>query len=1040
MQIKKLFKKGIVMLLVISMMLETASLCFAEGEAAGDDPVSADSPEPVDTATPDDGTGASQDDADAQEPTEQTTAVEDMTLEMYKDILGTYNIDDSVLTYKEYTERFPDTKTDASIRIPAKDYYAEASDMETEVKPNSDYSAVTEEWAQAGLSDSLLTADEGFVSWKFTAEQSGYYYISLTYFPVKGKNADIERAFFLDGTLPYAEMTNIKFSRIWVNETNYDSTAKAWEWSSDNQGNHLKPSQAEAPDWMHSYLYDGNGYISHCLPIYIEAGEHVLTMVSIKEPMLLYDITMDYVGSTISYADYKAQHDAAGATTPSKQIIEVQAEQAVRKSSQMLYPQQDQSSPAISPYSPRYLLNNTIGGNSWRLVGQWIEWDITVPETGYYNLALAVRQNFSKGIYVSRKISIDGVVPFDEFNAYGFQYESNWRQEVLGNKDGAFSIYLEAGEHTLRMEVVLGEFSSIVSDVQLAVTELNSIYREIICVTSTSPDSWKDYQIRQNLPDLQEKCIVVRDLLDDTIKQLRELVGSGSDKETVLITMRDQLNDIIDDPEYVVKVVSSFRTNIRACGTWITQVIEQPLALDAIYLVSDEDELPEMKDSWWQKLLHEIKRLFYSFVIDYNMIGDVSEGGNQTLITLWVGTGRDQANVIKSMLDETFSTKSYTDENGNEYFIGVNVMLVDMGTLLQATLAGSGPDVAIQVGNDVPMNYGLRNAVADLSQFADCEQVISERFRESAMEAFRFTSNGHTAVYGLPETQTFAMMFYRKDILKELGLELPTTWEEMKVVLTQLSQNNMDLGMMPTESNFAMLLYQNGGEYYNEDGSRSALDAEEAVTAFRKFTEFYTDFKMDTVTSVEERFRTGEAPIIITDYTYYNTLQVSAPDIQGLWGMAVVPGEVRVDANGNEYVDNTVASSGTACVIMEASENKLACWEFLKWWTSAETQYLYSSEMESLMGASARVATANIEAFGLIPWPTDIAEVLEAQFEHVRGIRQVPGGYFSWRNVNNAFYAVTTKTDSATPREELMDRVIYINDEIAYKRKEFNLD
>ncbi len=1036
MHIKKLFKKGIVMLLALSMFLETASLCFAEGETAENPTENTESSE---TVVEEDAPSA-QEDTQTSEPSEQKTPVEDMTLEMYKDILGTYNIDENVLTYKEYCERFPETKTDAVITIPAKDYYAEATDMEVSVQENSAYTPVDEDMALTGLDESLLTADDGFVSWKFTAEQSGYYYISLTYFPAQGKNADIERAFFVDGELPYAEMTAIKFSRIWVNDITYNSTNKAWEWSSDNQGNHLKPSQTEAPAWIHSYLYDSNGYISHCLPVYIEEGEHVLTMVSIKEPMLLYGIQMDYVGSTISYEEYKKQHDAAGAQKLSNTRIEIQAEQAVRKSSQMLYPQQDQSSPAISPYSPRYLLNNAIGGNSWRLVGQWIEWDISVPESGYYNLALAVRQNFSKGIYVSRKISIDGVVPFDEFNAYGFQYESNWRQEVLGDENGAFDIYLEAGEHTIRMEVVLGEFSTIVSDVQLAVTQLNAIYREIICITSTTPDSWKDYQIRRNLPELQEQCIEVRDLLDDTIKRLRALVGSGSDKETVLITMRDQLNDIIDDPEYVVKIVSSFRTNIRACGTWITQVIEQPLALDAIYLVSEESQLPEMKDSWWQKLLHEIKRLFYSFIIDYNMIGDVSEGGNQTLITLWVGTGRDQANVIKSMLDETFSTQAYLDENGKEYYIGVNVMLVDMSTLLQATLAGSGPDVAIQVGNDVPMNYGLRNAVADLSQFEDCEEVIANRFRDSAMEAFRFTANGHTAVYGLPETQTFSMMFYRKDILKELGLELPTTWEEMKVVLTQLSQNNMDLGMMPTEANFAMILYQNGGEYYNTDGSQSALDSEEAVTAFRKFTEFYTDYKMDTVTSVEERFRTGEAPIIITDYTYYNTLQVSAPDIQGLWGMAVVPGEVRVDEYGNEYIDNTVASSGSACVIMEAAKNKLACWEFLKWWTSAETQYLYSSEMESLMGASARVATANIQAFSLIPWPTEIAEVLEAQFENVRGIRQVPGGYFSWRNVNNAFYAVTTKTDSATPREELMDRVIYINDEIAYKRKEFGLD
>jgi hypothetical protein len=101
--------------------------------------------------------------------------------------------------------------------------------------------------------------------------------------------------------------------------------------------------------------------------------------------------------------------------------------------------------------------------------------------------------------------------------------------------------------------------------------------------------------------------------------------------------------------------------------------------------------------------------------------------------------------------------------------------------------------------------------------------------------------------------------------------------------------------------------------------------------------------------------------------------------------------------------------------------------------------------MESLMGASARVATANLEALANLSWPIkDYKELIE-QFSQVQGIPQVPGGYYTWRNVNNAFYTVTTdaassgRTYTATPREELMDKVLYINDEIDYKRLEFGL-
>ena len=186
---------------------------------------------------------------------------------------------------------------------------------------------------------------------------------------------------------------------------------------------------------------------------------------------------------------------------------------------------------------------------------------------------------------------------------------------------------------------------------------------------------------------------------------------------------------------------------------------------------------------------------------------------------------------------------------------------------------------------------------------------------------------------------------------------------------------------------------------------------------------------------MEERFRTGECPIILADYTIFNNLQVSAPDIKGLWGMAPVPGKLKEDGS----IDHSSASSGLASMIMEESKDKDSSWEFLKWWTSADTQITYGKEMESLMGSAARVPMANIEAFDSLPWANDIYDALIEQLEQVKGIPQVPGGYFSWRNVNNAFFKVTTDTKAATPREELMEKVIYINDEITYKRREFNL-
>ena len=885
----------------------------------------------------------------------------------------------------------------------------------------------------------MLTSENGYIEFKVDVPEEGMYELQVEYYPVEGKNSEIQRSFFIDGELPYGELSLIEFSRVWSTDVAQESFANGVYdivWNKDNQNNDMKPTSVEIPEWVTASLYDSNGYITTPLCVYLTKGTHTISMNSQREPMLLHKLVLKNSETVKSYEEVRKQWEADGAKATTDVNITIQAENVTKTSSQMLYPKQDQSSPAVYPASAKELLNNTIGGESWSDAGQWMEWEFEVPESGYVNISLFDKQSFMRGIYVSRKITIDGEVPFKEMEDYGFTYDSQWRCDVLSDADGTpYDFYLEKGTHTLRMEVVLGDFSEVISSVQDCVSQLNAIYRKVIRITGVSPDTYRDYQIEASLPGLSAEMTAVRDQLDQAILDLRAASGRTSDKETVLITMRDQLDYLIADEERFVKVVSTYKQNVRACGTWITQVIRQPLQIDRIQVYSPGKTNKIEHNSFWDKLVYEIRRLFYSFIIDYNSLGATdSEESDATTITLWVGTGRDQANVIRSLIDESFTSV---------YGINVNVQLVDMNTLLRAELAGEGPDVAIQVantngiagavlntGNDTPVNYGLRNAVLDLTQFEDFDSV-SGRFYDSALTAFGFDGS----VYALPETQTFPVMFYRKDILAELGMEIPQTWDEVKVTMSVLAKNQMEFGMLPTEQVYAMLLYQNGGEYYNEGGISSALDSDIAVNTFKEYCEYYTDYGLDKTTSVEERFRTGECPIIIADYTTYNNLEVSAPDIAGLWDFTVVPGTVKEDGT----VDHSVGCTGLASMIMADTEEKDACWEFLKWWTSAEVQTLFDREMESLMGSAARVATANQEAFENMPWPVDTYEALSEAFTWVKGIPQVPGGYYSWRNVNNAFYTVTTDTDTASPREELMDKVLYINDEITYKRKEFGL-
>ena len=102
--------------------------------------------------------------------------------------------------------------------------------------------------------------------------------------------------------------------------------------------------------------------------------------------MILHSIYLQNEESLFDYKTVYEQQKKDGVSDTSGQSIEIQAEYATKKSSRMLYPVQDQSSPAITPYSAKELKNNSIGGNSWRLTGQWIEWEFDADADGFYNI------------------------------------------------------------------------------------------------------------------------------------------------------------------------------------------------------------------------------------------------------------------------------------------------------------------------------------------------------------------------------------------------------------------------------------------------------------------------------------------------------------------------------------------------------------------------------------------------------------------------------------------------------------------------------
>ncbi|MBQ9307740.1 MAG: extracellular solute-binding protein, partial [Clostridia bacterium] len=428
---------------------------------------------------------------------------------------------------------------------------------------------------------------------------------------------------------------------------------------------------------------------------------------------------------------------------------------------------------------------------------------------------------------------------------------------------------------------------------------------------------------------------------------------------------------------------------------------------------------------------HEIRSCVASYFVDYNSLGDKFDEGDGDLIEVWIVTGRDQSTVLKSMVDDTF-----TPNTG----IHVNVKLVVADTLLTAVVAGNGPDVVLSLGSWFPVNYAMRNAVEDLTQFADFEEVIAP-FYESALTPVRY--NG--GVYALPETQEFSVLFYRTDILEEMGMEAPETWTDLIALLPTIQGNNMSVGIpYPDITNvdmsiFNSLIYQYGGQIYDEDGKRTLIDNENGVDAFKLYTSLYNDYGLPTVYDFVSRFRSGEMPIGLANYNTYNTLAVSAPEIRGLWNFTLFPGTLRTGENGESVLDRSVHSTGLSCMMIATDDERIKrdSWEFLKWWVSAESQVRFGREIEAILGSSARYTTANRDALSQLAWSASQLHTLQSQMEETVGFREIAGGYSTTRHMTNAIRRViNTKEDV---RETLLTYARTINDEIRIKRQEFGL-
>ena len=660
----------------------------------------------------------------------------------------------------------------------------------------------------------VTTTGTGTVTFGVTVPESGLYCILFDYYTLEDYGASIERSLLIDDALPFAEAEHLTLTRIWK-----DDREDSFE--EDENGDQLRPQSVETFEKQRAYASDPSGYSEDPFLFYFSAGEHTITLKSLREKMKLEAITLTHQQEVPDYHHKKPDP----AQIPAVESIRVEGEAVYRKSHASINAGTDSTSPLTSPQSSSNMLINIFGGSNWNKVGQWAEWEFWVEKAGWYQIDMRFLQNVNAGLFSTREILIDGELPFTEAGRVEFLYAGEWQQKTLGDQNGAYAFYFEEGRHTIRMRAVLGEWGSTLRALEEQINQLNIIYREILFVTGVSADPYRTYNFESLIPDTIKKIQEAENEVAELSEKVRSISGRANAYTGLLDRIAFQLSQMGEDPEeYIASNFSTFKTNIGSLSSQLATMKQQPLALDYILIQPYGSQPAEGEASFLARFGFSVSQFFWSFFRDYSIIGAGQE--RDASIVVWSSAGRDQTQILQQMIYDTFA---------EEKNISVSMQLVPPATLLPAVLARTGPDIALFNEAGRPVEFAVRGAVVDLTEMDDFREV-AKRFTPEAMTPYTVGDR----IYALPETQNIPVLFYRTDILSQLGVEVPKTWDDFYDVLSVLQRNNMNAGITMDMTSLCMLLFQRDGELYNEEGTRIVLDDNTGLSAFKQLCEFYT--------------------------------------------------------------------------------------------------------------------------------------------------------------------------------------------------------
>lgn len=866
-----------------------------------------------------------------------------------------------------------------------------------------------------GYTSAVQIGERGSIELELNVVADGIYYMCFDYLADSDTILPVEAQFMIDGDFPFYEMRQQVLESQW-------STPQ--QKSYDSYGNEVVGIPDKVYEWQNKYIMDSTYRYSGPLGIELTKGRHTVT-VTLKEGTLL-------LGNFKLTAKPQVEAYTGSERAEGDGFIEIQAEDFTYRNASSIHATCEYD-PNLYPYQAGNRIMNTVDSTSFSEGGQQISYQFTVEKEGNYYLAFHYSQSDKSDFPVFMNIRIDGELPNTEFENCAFAYKKDYNLYTLLDSEGnKISVPLGAGQHTISMQISMEPLRNALETIEQIMGKVNDLSLEVTKVAGTNKDKYRDFSLESYIPGIGDTLTQWADELAAVMEEARTY---NPDKKKIaafssISIAENQLRSLAKKPDELIYRIDELATSTSSVNQHLANLIDSlngnDFSLDSIYLYQEDaaKQLPRHKNVFVKAGLGIVR-----FCTSFGKQAYSSSNTNPEHLQVSVNRSRQHLEIMQQMITEEF-----TPQTGIEVDLS---LMPDQTKLVLANASGDSPDVATGVNYSIPFELGIRGALKDLTQFDDFAEVAG-RYTEGLLMPYVIDDS----VYAIPETMNFQVLFYRKDILDKLGLEVPDTLEDVEEMLPDLQMRGLNF-YYPTARTVGMktfldttpIIFQSGGRLYDTYVEDVTITSEEVVEGFTTLTNLFTIYNLPKdVPNFYQHFRNGDYPIGISDFGTYNLISNAAPEIDGSWGVALIPG-VK-DENG-EVMRYSSAGAESTFLFNSTPEREEQAWEFVKWWSSAQVQAEFGQRLQITYGDEYYWNTANCEAFAQLPWDSDDKEVISEQLTWTMEAPRALASYMVERELSDAYNLVVLGAKSANVREALDDAQKNIKRETLRKLEEF---